>query len=117
MSKLIFPTTHTHIRYTYEDADNYHIPTEWLANFTWTGRDDYLEWVADWKVRLKQKIVAIRNEKADRRDTRLADGVRNAANIERQQLRIDCFNLFIIRKIGKHMSAKQRDDRRNSIAA
>jgi hypothetical protein len=117
MTKLIFPSTHTYIRYTYEDENTHEYPADWEANFTWTGREDYLQWVAEWKACLKQKIAAIRMEKTDRRNRDLTIAARNGANVERQQLRIDCYNLLLIRHIGKRRSAMQRDDQRNSLAA
>lgn len=117
MNKLTFTTGHTYIRYSYEDENNYNYPTIWDANFTWTGRDDYLAWVAEWKTCLKQKIAQIRVEKRDRRNKDLDIATRNAANQERQQLRIDCYNLLLIRRIGKLASAKQREAQRRDIAA
>jgi hypothetical protein len=109
MSKLIF-FSETYIRYEYTDEDNNNFPNDWEANFTWTGRDDYLEWVAEWKDALKAQIKLIRDQKAIRSDKTAEISDRNAANLKRQQLRIDCHNLLLMRKIGKRRSARQRAD-------
>jgi hypothetical protein len=112
MSKLIFPTHHTYIRYE-ADID---FPDAWNKNFIWKDRVDYLEWVADWKTCLKAKIAAIQEEKAIRRDKSRDTSVRNGANQERQQLRIDCFNLLVIRRMGKRCAGEQRAAQRNLAA-
>jgi hypothetical protein len=111
MSKLIFPSQHTFIRY--DDTD---FPDAWNKNFIWKDREDYLEWVADWKSCLKAKIAAIHDEKAIRRNKSMGIWTRDAANQERQQLRIDCFNLFVIRRMGKRSAGEQRAAQRNIAA-
>jgi hypothetical protein len=115
MTKVIFPTGHTYIRYEYDNEDTNNYPNDWEQNFAWTGRDDYLAWVQDWKLRLKAMIKAIREEKAIRRDRERDDGERNRANIERHALRIDCYNLLLLRRIGKIRAGQQRQQ--NKIAA
>jgi hypothetical protein len=117
MSKLIFPTGHSYLRHSYEDPENYEIPEAWMDNFKWTGREDYLEWVAEWKTILKSKIAAIREEKIARRNRFLSDEDRNAAQHERQLLRIDCHNLLILRIFGKVQSRRQRDERKMAVNA
>jgi hypothetical protein len=104
MTKLIFTPGDTE-RYTEEDG----YPAAWDANFTWTGRDDYLQWVAAWKACLKQIIADIRAKKAIRRDKTKSIVERNDANGWRQQYRVDCCNLLLIRRLGKQASAKQRE--------
>lgn len=113
MNKLLFPTSHTLIRYGMFDEKEIEIPPDWRTNFNWTGRTDYLEWVAAWKAGLRQKIALIRKAKIDRRDPAIDDDKRNAAQYERQQLRIDCYNLLLLRALGKVEAGKQRDSRRD----
>jgi hypothetical protein len=116
MSKLIFPTEHTFIRYGTFGEMEVAMPPSWMKNFTWTGRDDYLEWVADWKATLQMKIQAIRDCKTIRRNKLANDDDRGMANAERHLLRVDCYNLFLIRSTGKQMSAQQREAQRNIAA-
>lgn len=114
MSKLIF--TPPYSTATYEDENTFNIPTAWEANFVWTGRDDYLEWVTDWKTILRTKIAEIHAEKAIRRNKAKSIEERNSANYQRQALRAECRDLMIIRKIGKQRSVKQRDELRKVAA-
>ena len=115
MSKLIFPA-HSDSRYNYEDENNYELPSSAEENFVWTDRADYLEWVTEWKAELKRRIALIREEKAKRRNKSLEVSERNAANWARQLLRIDCYNLLVLRKIGKIRSARQREQLRQQAA-
>ena len=114
MSKLIFPTGHTFLRYGTIDKVSIEMPPAWMKNFIWTGRDDYLEWVADWKTTLQAKIQAIRDCKTIRRNKLANDDDRGMANAERQMLRVDCYNLFLIRTTGKQISAQQREEQRKA---
>lgn len=90
--------------------DDLRIPTL-QQNFAWTGREDYLEWVASWKAKLHEKIAEIRRQKAIRRDKNQKDEDRNAANSSRQWLRVQCFNLMLLRAEAKRRSVEQRKQR------
>lgn len=86
-------------------------------NFAWTGREDYLEWVASWKTELARRIARIRALKAIRRDKSNSLEARNSANLSRQFERIQCHNLLMLRIKGKEESRRQRDHRRRVDAA
>jgi hypothetical protein len=110
MSKLIFSPAHTKTRYTDDvnkEPDKALLPADLASNFTWTGREDYLEWVADWKTRLHAMIADIRQQKAAR--PRGTDEARCAAASACFRLRIDAYNLLLLRRIGKRLSAQQRE--------
>ena len=80
-------------------------------SFTWTDRDSYLAWVAEWKAELRSRIEDIRRLKAQRRNKELSIETRNYANQQRQQLRVECCNLLLLRMMGKKLSAQQRTTR------
>jgi hypothetical protein len=103
---IILPEKYAHIRWDEEHAQ------DWVSEtFTWTDRDSYLVWVATWKAELGNRIVAIRRAKAIRRDKTQTDEARGDAQSERQILRIECANLFLLRSMGKRLSATQRKTR------
>lgn len=103
--KLIFPNYARRI-----DENDLLTPTI-QQNFAWTNREDYLEWVASWKAELHTRIAEIRRLKAIRRDKGQKTEDRNAANVSRQVLRVECFNLLLLRTEGKRLSAMQRNRR------
>jgi hypothetical protein len=103
---MILPSRYAHIRWDEDHAQN------WCSeSFTWTDRDSYLAWVAEWKVELHTRIKLIRDLKAQRRDKSLSIATRNGANQNRQLLRIECANLMLLRMMGKKLSAEQRKQR------
>ena len=102
----ILPTKYARIRL--DDETSEPLTTEL---FTWTDRDSYLAWVAEWKRELRQRIDAIRRHKATRRDSTKEDTARRLAQSERHYLRIECANLFLIRQMAKQFSAQQKQQR------
>lgn len=102
----ILPTRYARTRWTDEEA------MQWIGeSFTWTDRASYLAWVAAWKAELKTRIADIRYQKAIRSDKAQEIATRNGANVERQELRIECANLMMLRRLAKAMSATQRHQR------
>lgn len=109
MSQFIFSDNHTNTRYTDDtnkEPDKTLLPAELARNFTWTGREDYLEWLADWKARLALMIENIRRQKAGRSLGSIED--RAAAASQCHALRIDAYNMLLLRRMGKRLSARQR---------
>lgn len=102
----ILPTRYARTRWDDDDAQ------QWIGeSFTWTDRASYLAWVAAWKTELKQRIADIRYQKAIRGDKSQEIATRNGANMERQELRIECANLMMLRRLAKALSATQRHQR------
>lgn len=87
------------------------------VEMNFSSREEYLVWVKQWKIALKEKIQDIRNEKAVRRDKTQDSWVRNSANIQRQMLRVECFNLLMIRQAGKKKGIAQRNKALELVAA
>jgi hypothetical protein len=108
MTKLIFNQNDAK-HWFYTDDNTYHYPAAWEANFTWQNRDDYFDWVKQWKQQLHTMIAQIREFKAIRRNKTLDIAERCLANEHRQYLRVVCSNLLLLRRLGKIKSAKQRD--------
>lgn len=88
-------------RMTAEEADESPL-------LSFSGREEYLAWVAAWKAALKERVESIRAEKARRRDTSLEVHERNGANNERQALRVEACNLVALRLAGKRRSSAAR---------
>lgn len=102
----ILPPQYMYIRWDEETIQ------KWIGeSFTWTDRDSYLAWVAQWKIELHHWIGEIRRLKAIRRDRTRESEARMAANTTRQQLRTVCANLLLLRMLGKRLSAEQRQAR------
>ena len=102
----ILPTKYMHFRWDEETIQ------KWIGeSFTWTDRDSYLAWVTQWKIELAHWVKEIRRLKAIRADKTQDSEVRMGANAERQQLRIVCANLMLLRMLGKKLSAEQRQAR------
>lgn len=101
---MILPTKYARVRWDEEHAQ------EWIGeSFTWTDRDSYLAWVVAWKDELTTRIMAIRSQKALRKDP--DDATRSMAQHERHYLRIECANLFLLRAMAKRLSNQQRETR------
>jgi hypothetical protein len=80
-------------------------------NFDWQGRDDYLEWVNNWK---KQLVVEICNIHAAKHILKQKDASvvsRAAAQRDRSQLAIHCANLYFLRKHAKLQAGRQTPTR------
>lgn len=108
----IIPSGYARIRWDAEHAQ------PWINQcFTWTDRASYLAWVAQWKAELHEKIKDIRDQKAIRRDKTKGDTARADAQQRRQQLRIECANMFLIRTMAKELAGRQREERLRSLAA
>ena len=103
---MILPSRYAHIRW-----DEDHAQTWSSESFTWTDRETYLAWVAEWKAELHKRIKLIRDLKAQRRDKSLSIEARNGANQNRQLLRIECANLMLLRMMAKKLSSQQRQQR------
>jgi len=102
----ILPAKYARIRWDEEHAQ------KWAPEaFTWTDRDSYLAWVAEWRAELKRRVADIRRLKAIRRDKAETIEARNTANWQRQLLRIECANLFLLRQMAKTLSWQQKKAR------
>lgn len=76
-----------------------------LLNFT--SREEYLAWVAAWRIALVESIIDVRRQKDIRRDKTLSDYDRFRAAEERNNLRVYGSNLFALRAAGKRRAAAQ----------
>jgi len=105
---MILPPRYKSARLDEDDIHDLHQKGE---IFTWTDRDNYLQWISDWKAVLKEQIAEIRRMKAIYRDPSLDTEARAMAQSERHYLRIYCANLFLMRRMAKQLSATQRRSR------
>ena len=106
MTTTILPAKYAYVRWDEEHAQ------KWVhETFVWTDRESYLAWVAAWKLELKAHIVEIRAQKAIRRDKTQTIEARAQANSTRQSLRVQCFNLFLLRQMARDLSIQQKKAR------
>ena len=105
----ILPAKYARIRWDAEHAQ------PWIHQcFTWTDRESYLAWVAQWKVEIHEKIKDVREQKVLRRDTTEDQA---AAQSKRHYLRIECANMYLIRQMAKQLACQQREERLRALAA
>lgn len=89
-------------------------------NFTWTGKDDYQQWVIHWKALLQAEIYNIAAVKAILKDKDTSPISRAAAQSEKTRLTIRCFNLYFLRhhskkQAGKQMPTKQKQEHKEYV--